>query len=255
MLRLGMTSDEKHLLRVIAMQLGLNPNREIFMAQTTLSDAMETSVRTVQRATAGLVALGLIVCVGSPRKGRGCKTWRLCAAALWELAGLNLDSSMAETTRQPGGSLSEPGRQPDGSVRESTRQPDASIGHPPYYEKEESEKEEAPPISPSWKSVEEALRQFPLDQADAAIVAARRNGLSPTEVLALIDVAEQKRTALRSPAGALYQRIVNGKPGRPADAGWPAVAARKRERKTSAAIRSVNDPYWRRFSERQHESD
>ena len=116
--RLGISPQEKHLLRVLLGVIGDKPKRQVYLRAQTYADAMEVSLRTVERSFRGLKRHDLVFKLRTPRKGLMCTTWGVSFARLWELSGV---TPTEETTRQVVGSIPETTRQVVGSIESHIR--------------------------------------------------------------------------------------------------------------------------------------
>ena len=109
--RFGISTEAKHLLRIMTSLLGSRPIavKHIFKSQAAFADAMDTNMRKVERAMSELKTLGVVYKDKRPRKGLMCTTWGLRTSVIWELAGVNLIEPLAELasepTRHSGGSI------------------------------------------------------------------------------------------------------------------------------------------------------
>ena len=96
------TTHEKHLLRVLDDHIGNKTSWDVWLEVGTMADEMCCSERTVERAIQGLQKQEFVMIVGYPRKDRGCRTYRLRRAEMWEAAGMVLRIDDMEGGNGPG---------------------------------------------------------------------------------------------------------------------------------------------------------
>lgn len=157
-----------------------------------------TAIRSAKRlTTAGLVEI-------SPGKRHRSNLYRLVDGRTDATTGSRTRATDTSSTHAtPSGATVRPNQEPDN-------------------------KEPPPSQSGDWSEAEAALLEFGVGRIDDAVGAARGNGLSADDVVAIVEFAKSKPGAYGP--GAVYDRIVYGRAGQSPASGWPPESDEYRRR-------------------------
>ncbi len=255
--RLGIPSTTKFLIVVMWQFVHDNPEQTCWPSQAALAAAMDCGVKTVKRALAQAVGLGLVAVLRRGRKGCGSNKYRILWSEIFARAGLLdalLDASAAGGGEAVLGAFDAvlkgsdwPLENTGQGVNLSTQGVSLStqgVKLTPRNLQERNKKEKPPPLGAqrfgaqrsagvaAWKAVEVDLVNCGLALPAEAVARAALRGHTPESAAAVV-AFWRSRPGAWGP-GALFKRLAES-PALAPDQGWPAKSDSYRKSQEAAA--------------------